>query len=228
MGRPSAPPAPLAPHAALLGRRLFRGPARSISYDDPEALRLPHVHIVRLRCPDAQSQRTTHSTLLDPVQPLFKAVDIVDVRQGGLGPRVTAALSAHFPSLLPRCESDAQRIGSVFESALGCSTVEVKAEVLRGSPCTRFHADHVALRALCTYLGPRGTEYVPSEACYFSGGALVDVVEGEAQGATLGEWVLLKGRLWGGCEHGAVHRSPLVDLSALRLVLTIDACSGCG
>lgn len=39
--------------------------------------------------------------------------------------------------------------------------VHAKLEVLAGTPCPRWHADHVTARLLCTYTGP-GTWFVPN------------------------------------------------------------------
>ena len=42
---------------------------------------------------------------------------------------------------------------------LGYRRVSARLEVLAGTPCPRWHADHVGVRCLVTYLGP-GTQVV--------------------------------------------------------------------
>lgn len=63
------------------------------------------------------------------------------------------ALSLRRPAWLTNC-----RRGSAAAAA-GYERVRARLEVLGGTPCPRYHADHVAVRMLVTYAGP-GTWYV--------------------------------------------------------------------
>ena len=143
----------------------------------------------------------------------------------GLSPNgpILTQLQRSFPQLVTTCEVGVRFAGGVFRSFLGCSDVEVKLEIVRGTRCTRFHVDYVPLRAICTFAGP-GTVYAPAGACTRVGDSVIQVVESAAEVACTGDWVFLKGHQWPGAKGlGAVHRSPHVSPDDLRLVVTIDA-----
>ena len=48
-------------------------------------------------------------------------------------------------------------------SLAGFEAIDASLSVITTTSCPRFHADHVQLRCLCTYLGP-GTYFVPNKA----------------------------------------------------------------
>jgi hypothetical protein len=99
--------------------------------------------------------------------------------------------------------------------------------------CRKFHADFVALRMLCTYVGP-GTEYVRDE--FVDREPDVDPTDIDACNEAMikdhgnivrcvsGDLLLLKGECWPGNRgFGAIHRSPPISAKGLRrLVITID------
>ncbi len=60
--------------------------------------------------------------------------------------------------------------GAIFYARVlpGYTQVSAKLEVLGATPCPRFHADHVGVRLLVTYLGP-GTLYVENRWVGMSG-----------------------------------------------------------
>ncbi len=99
--------------------------------------------------------------------------------------------------------------------------------------CPKFHVDHIALRLLCTYVGP-GTEWLPEHALRRSALAkrsastiadnaklLVDAAA--LQRAQPGNVLVMKGERFGDGTPGVVHRSPAIEASGLtRLVLTLS------
>ena len=155
----------------------------------------------------------------------FRELEVCDAVTG-LSPNgpVLSQLQRSFPQLVTTCEEGVRFVGGVFKSTLGHSDVEVKLEIVRGTPCTRFHMDNVPLRAICTFVGP-GTVYLPAGACWTDGDLVTEVLESEAEISRTGDWVFMKGLQWPGAkDSGAVHRSPHVGPDDLRLVVTIDAC----
>jgi len=125
-------------------------------------------------------------------------------------------------------ELDIREQARAFARAVGAvadvSRLHLKLEVLNTTTCPKWHADYVTARMLCTYVGP-GTQYIPNEAVQRK--KLEAVVRAqdskhEVQVAA-GDLLLLKGHGWPGFHgKGAVHRSPQILESQLRLVLTID------
>eukprot|EP00198_Chlamydomonas_reinhardtii_P004876 XP_001694212.1 predicted protein [Chlamydomonas reinhardtii] len=102
---------------------------------------------------------------------------------------------------------------------LGYRRVSARLEVLAGTPCPRWHADHVGVRCLVTYLGP-GTQVVENRHVkrrWLWGGEGGVAVAGVAAAAPHtcageGDLLFLKGHAApGNYGMGAVHRSP--DLS---------------
>lgn len=104
--------------------------------------------------------------------------------------------------------------------------------------CYKFHTDFVAVRLLCTYVGP-GTEWVSNEDVRRENLRRTDVDFQTANRSVLrrldavnhcsaGDLLLLKGEMFEGNRGmGAVHRSPpIVERNLRRLVLKVDA-GGC-
>lgn len=89
--------------------------------------------------------------------------------------------------------------------------------------CRRFHADHVAVRLLCTYAGP-GTECLPASAVDAhrpADGSNDHVLDPDAVWRCEAGWVLMmRGTLGGGPAQ--FHRSPPRDPAGPRLLLAID------
>lgn len=108
----------------------------------------------------------------------------------------------------------------------GCDAVGIRLACTEHAMCPRFHVDRVALRAVCTYLGP-GTELVDGPGVPLDWRPRADESAIDAQHVvrTLPlQMVLLKGETWEGNEGaGVLHRSPAVPPRERRLVLTIDA-----
>lgn len=95
--------------------------------------------------------------------------------------------------------------------------------------CRLFHADHVELRLLCTYLG-KGTEWLRDEDANRAGlgkGCNDRIIAGEIQHLDTFDVGLLKGSRYPGNEdRGVVHRSPPIvgSTTPWRVMLKIDGC----
>ncbi|GLC36319.1 hypothetical protein PLESTB_000774400 [Pleodorina starrii] len=138
-------------------------------------------------------------------------------------------------------QEDISELIRVFGQQLGYPEVSAKLEVLGGTPCPRFHADHVGVRLLVSYYG-QGTVYVENRHArrmwLWGGDGGVAVAAADAAAARQagpGDLLFLKGHAApGNYGMGAVHRSPDLNLDPdpdigeslqpppLRLLLTID------
>ncbi len=99
--------------------------------------------------------------------------------------------------------------------------------------CPKFHVDHIALRLLCTYVGP-GTEWLPERALRraalakpstspLADNAALLIDAAAVQRAQPGNVLMMKGERYGDGTPGLVHRSPEIEASGVtRLVLTLS------
>lgn len=123
-------------------------------------------------------------------------------------------------------DAEVQRLSELLADLTGCTRVGVRIEVLERAMCPRWHVDRVALRLLCTWIGP-ATEWL-DERCADRSRLGSDDVMTDAAGirrATAGDILLLKGELWpGNAGRGVIHRSPHLDAAQrLRIVVALDA-----
>jgi len=110
--------------------------------------------------------------------------------------------------------------------------IGVRLSVLDRAMCPRFHVDHVPCRLITTYFG-NGTEWlennphnrsllkanVTKQTCQKS----VQEQETNSRHIPTGNVALMKGENWEGNENkGLIHRSPEVNPSEQRLILTLD------
>ncbi|MEM7392701.1 MAG: DUF1826 domain-containing protein [Verrucomicrobiota bacterium] len=113
--------------------------------------------------------------------------------------------------------------------------VRFRLNAVRDGGCRKFHVDNIALRMLCTYVGP-GTEWASAAAvCREELGCAAESVEAAnrriipdaaaIQHAPSGAVLLCKGNRYPGEEgHGLVHRSaPVSGPEQDRLRLCIDS-----
>lgn len=144
-------------------------------------------------------------------------------RPACLGARLAAALPAPAPHLL----ADVVRLAAAFAAIAGCSVTQARLEALTDEACVLFHADHVGLRLLCTYVGA-GTEWIPEAALDRSGLCRGDnrlVLRRAGTIRRLPECAvgLLKGEAFPGNRgRGLVHRSPPASSLSPRLLLCLD------
>lgn len=142
-------------------------------------------------------------------------------------------------SLLPELEGkskfvqDLALLLDMYSCLFDLEEVGLRLQVLDRAMCPRFHTDKLGCRLVSTYKGP-GSEWLPNHVLDRSKlGAgnmgLSDDLSGLysnddcIQQVTEGDVVLLKGDGWYGNEGlGAVHRSPAVEQTEKRIVVTMD------
>ncbi|GFR51575.1 hypothetical protein Agub_g13908, partial [Astrephomene gubernaculifera] len=204
-----------------------------VSTAQPTDLLRPDVNIVHLRrqlpVKPGQFQRQASELGLG-----FKARAVTPTAEPRLAAsRLTAALT-HVPEVRQVIQADVEQLVALFGQQLGYPAVRAKLEVLGGTPCPRFHADHVGVRLLVTYCGP-GTVFVENRHVRRrwlwggAGGVAVEAVDpaaasrgGGAAGsaarqAAPGDLLFLKGNAApGNYGMGAVHRSP--DMASMLAV----------
>jgi hypothetical protein len=132
------------------------------------------------------------------------ALDLVDaplgdvLRTAGYPDEAVSPLACDMTALLDRCAA-----------LTGQDRLALRLEVVETDACRRFHADHVTLRLLCTYIGP-GTQWHRL--------ATPDAIEQVATGAV----ALFKGRQMLD-PPTVLHRSPPIAATGeRRLLLVID------
>jgi hypothetical protein len=156
-------------------------------------------------------------TTVDPATPSFCALGL-----DAWNPETRAAL-----------DTDLREIVDMFGALAECELVGLRLVVTAAPMCPRFHVDHVALRAVVTYVG-EGTEWVDHRDLdrrrlgHAAGGVADEhsgllLADAQVWSAKPFDLVVLKGTAWPGNEtRGAVHRSP-TPRSGRRLVVTLDA-----
>ncbi|MFV8458724.1 DUF1826 domain-containing protein [Vibrio owensii] len=104
---------------------------------------------------------------------------------------------------------------------------------LNSAMCPRFHVDQVPCRLVTTYHGT-ATQWLANDAVNraklgHGSNGLPDsesglyMKENDIQHLSVGDVALLKGERWSGNENrGLVHRSPNIESSESRLLLTLD------
>lgn len=180
-------------------------------------------------------QRTLPVNLIDTAQQLAQHPTLWAFRETVTPESVGRALVRGIPDMCDRQAliDDITLLTDAFCCLLGCDAAGLRIEIVDRAACPRFHVDHVPCRLVTTYHGPatqwlehdhadrtklgRGNNGLPDN----QSGLILP--HGSIQSLQTGDVVLLKGEKWpfnqGG---GLVHRSPSVDASTRRLVLTLD------
>ncbi|KAG2422989.1 hypothetical protein HXX76_015660 [Chlamydomonas incerta] len=185
-----------------------------LSTSSPADLRRPDVNAVHVRrCSPVHPRRLRQEA--ERLGLGFRSKVLADTRH----PRTAAeelTRALQEPEVREWLQDDIAQLLAVFGSELALPRVSAKLEVLAGTPCPRWHADHVGVRCLVTYLGP-GTEVVENRHVKRrwlwdgEGGVAVGAVEPAAPYTAAGEadLLFLKGHAApGNYGMGAVHRSP--------------------
>jgi Protein of unknown function (DUF1826) len=145
------------------------------------------------------------------------------------------SVTRSFPRLLQTLlASDVAELTRAFLRVADVPSCRVALRVITRDACRRFHVDVVALRMLCTYVGP-GTLWAAREHVnvaavdHMSSDIAADnraIVPDPGRVLSAGpmDVLVLKGtRFPGAGGAGAVHRSPAAgSMERARLVLTID------
>ncbi|GIX38770.1 MAG: hypothetical protein KatS3mg127_2009 [Silanimonas sp.] len=126
---------------------------------------------------------------------------------------------------LPALARDLRQLLALMAAIDGLAPRGLRLEAIDDDGCRRFHADRVAVRLLCTYVGA-GTELLPEDAVdrgamgQGDNGHVLDVrrIAAVPTGAVL----LMRGDL---SPHGpgVLHRSPPNPLGSPRVLVAIDA-----
>lgn len=148
------------------------------------------------------------AALLDELDPALIGRVRIEAPLRGLAQALAAALPER---RLQPLREDALTCAALLARVAGAVAVRLRLECIADDACRRFHADNVALRLLCTYLGP-GTEWLPDPTapCTIRRVPTLAVA-------------LLKGRAWGDGGAACVHRSPpIAGRGVRRLLLAVD------
>lgn len=124
---------------------------------------------------------------------------------------------------------DASRLLSALRRSTRRRQYKLMLELVRGDTCQKWHCDQNISRSIVTYAGP-GTLCAHDDAVTRSCGGCVDAVCEEVEAplqACPGDFLLMKGGLWEGCNgHGVAHRAPPIgpvpSCTQHRLMLKID------
>ncbi|MBL8678170.1 MAG: DUF1826 domain-containing protein [Myxococcales bacterium] len=216
-----APPRSSATPRCPVGEKLF-------------AIRNDKINVVHLERPldAALSSELDRATREGP----FRNEHFFDSAPAGhakLDAFVEASLAACAPDARSFVAEDTLRWARAFATLLEQRHVKVTLASVWSDSCRKFHADFVALRMLCTYVGD-GTDYVSDEHVDREIDADPEDIEacnrelvrdpGAVHRCATGDILVLKGETFAGNRgYGAIHRSPPIEHKrARRLVLTID------
>ncbi|KAG2426725.1 hypothetical protein HYH02_014765 [Chlamydomonas schloesseri] len=191
-----------------------------LSSSSPADLRRPDVNVVHVRrCSPVHPRRLRQEA--ERLGEGFRSKVLADTRRPQpAAEELTQQLQE--PEVREWLQDDISQLLALFGSQLGHDRVSARLEVLGGTPCPRWHADHVGVRCLVTYCGP-GTEVVENrhvqrrwlwggEGGVAVGGVAADAADIVRAGEA--DLLFLKGHAApGNYGMGAVHRSP--DLSLL-------------
>lgn len=110
-----------------------------------------------------------------------------------------------------------------YSCLLGARRVGLRLRVLERTMCPRFHVDYVPLRLITTYVGA-GSQWLEEGAmCRSQLGNPAEEPRHSIHQLGCGHVALFKGEKWLGNEgRGLIHRSPQMEMSEKRLVLTLD------
>ena len=148
----------------------------------------------------------------------------------------SAALLADFFSgcaVSDEVRADIAQLVDMFGFLFELKEVGLRLTLLQGAMCPRFHVDQVPCRLISTYHGA-GTMWLPHHLVDRSklglgNQGLPDEQSGiyhslnDIRQLQAGDVALLKGERWQGNElAGVVHRSPPVNATQMRLLLTLD------
>lgn len=153
---------------------------------------------------------------LDDVDDVAVTLWVAELAEAVPAALVAARFGARDGAMLAR---DIVDLATRFAALLAIDRVAIRLEVVETDACRRFHADYVAVRLICSYVGP-GTQWLDNrDAAALGEGA--DLAELTPRSIATGDVALFKGR--DRTDMPIVHRSPPVAATGeLRLVLVID------
>lgn len=191
----------------------------------------PGIHLaVTRREPATTVSGFVAAVLTQRLLPAFEGVvrppaSMADILPSALGPMGDAL--ATIPGFQAFCDDVDLQI-ELFTTLFDLDRVGVRLASLDGPMCPRFHVDYLPCRLISSY-GTRGTEWLPErwvDRRLLGRHDLPLKTEADSQIVqAIPPWAiaLFRGEDWSGGEvGGVVHRSPHIDSSEPRLLLTLD------
>lgn len=179
-------------------------------------LRLDMGLAVWQRCLDDVLVAELERLMLDTVDDIMfmSGSDAVDAALAG------AMEEGGYPDM-PAFRRDVAMLADRHAAVSGDRNVRIRLEVVETDACRKFHADHVTLRTITSYLG-QGTQWIDAGIDAASANR-ADPVGGPAMRQLgTGDVGMFKGRLWQAAPT-ILHRSPPIAGSGeQRLILAID------
>lgn len=203
---------------------------RSVSEKTPDAL----TKIYQADIGMAVWQRQLNHSLISECEKLVAGTGFSGYRTALSASKLKHSEDA-FPQLakFPHLRADIQLLSEMFCCLFELQTVGLRLAPLRAAMCPKFHVDRVPCRLITTYCGG-GTQWLPHDQVNrdklgAGSGGLSDIESGlhtsadAIQTLATGDVALLKGELWEDNEgFGLVHRSPTIEGSQTRVLLTLD------
>ena len=188
----------------------FAGDARAMAAGDPTVLFGVMAPGTRLAIWQRRMPRWAAA-----LRPLLRAAPfrvVAEDEPGRAAGRVLAALPAPAPEMLAE---DLHMLAGLFAVVAMRPAVRLRLEGVVDDACTRWHADAVPLRLLCTYRGP-GTEWRLGDGA----GEEPGVIGAPCAAVLKGNG--FPGEPGGGCLHRSPALSRLPASRRARLLLCVD------
>lgn len=196
--------------------------AVATSSADPAVLTRIHQPEVNLAIWHRDLPPTLRSAALAPLMAAAPFTVIVVGAPEEIADRLAAALPSPVPADLLLDLADLAAVFMLLDR--GRSRVRLRLEALVHDGCSRWHADAVGLRLLCTYRGA-GTQWLP----LLGGASAARSLNGETPALPVGQLpigaiAVLKGERYpDNAGNGCIHRSPPAGPGQrARLLLCID------
>ena len=140
--------------------------------------------------------------------------------------RLTAALEEELGPAAAKFRgviADIGELGARFATIARVRRLRVRLEKVSDDACSRWHADRMSLRLLCTYRGTPSLLAKPGAVTVDAHGCVLTVDEAGIVVPKRLDVLILKGSAFGDGTPPAIHRSPsLAGTGQVRLLLVID------
>tara|TARA_R110000787_G_scaffold115076_4_gene224967 strand:+ start:1256 stop:1918 length:663 start_codon:yes stop_codon:yes gene_type:complete len=188
----------------------------------------PHINLVIW-------QRQLQKTLQDYIDALTQGLNALQLRTIIAPAEVSEWLGGLLPED-PRRHlfiDDVSQLVEMYADLFDLNVVGLRLSLINETMCPRFHTDHLACRLVTTYSG-QGSEWLQEgnvDRSKLGAGAkgMADQLSGiyqhhqDIQQLQQGEVGLFKGDGWINSQvNGIVHRSPHINKTDKRLLLTLD------
>lgn len=203
-----------------------------ISNDDPEVL----TDILKQGINLAVWERNLELMLQAEAEQAVIDSDWRNIRIACDAEQTSAVLSELWGERYPLLRADITLLVEMFDCLFNAEQIAIRLSRLDRAMCPRFHVDKIPCRLVTTYIGA-GSEWLKEhdiQRQFLGRGANgqpdqssgLIAPDAEVQRLQSGHVALLKGDAWAGNEgRGVVHRSPAVNSSHSRIILTLDFAS---